>query len=215
MSNAEINPDVPPAAEPVEKVEKKEPPHIDGVDPSLEYVVRELAILDNGVCRVAVPRCPRCGKPHYGTRAAAYRKPSPPWTHWFICPETHEPVSLYVAVDGSDDGRSAGAGAIGAAMSRSVVAHPRGLEIDRTVIEHMFDAQASGQWLAAVFYVQGGRLQMHRRTANFPREDLMRAVDLLRDNLAGEVGPPPLKELPAAVGDGEQIEPVVKLFGEG
>lgn len=142
------------------------------------------------VPRVAVPHCPRCSHAHYGIQVNEYTHSSPPWTHWFICPELNEPVSLYVVTDGSG----------------------AGLEIDRQIVEQMFDAQAAGQWMSAIFYVKSGRLLMHRRTAGFPRGDLAAAVDMLRDNLQEEIGPPPLMELPPATKDGEELEPVFRLF---
>lgn len=46
-----------------------------------------------------IPECPRCGKKHANLHAVPFGiaplMDDQMWSHWAMCPETHEPVMLH------------------------------------------------------------------------------------------------------------------------
>lgn len=54
-----------------------------------------------------------------------------------------------------------------------------------TALEH---AVESGHYMVAVFTLNGDRVQLYRKTEEFPREDFDTAIDLLERDLRKERG---------------------------
>lgn len=136
-----------------------------------------------------VRHCPVCDGMHNGLPVTAFAKQTPPWTHWFTCPTTGDPVPLTLVMMSPD----------------------RGIEINNVLIRALVHAQSTNAYMVAIFRVEDGQIKLDRTTHNFPTGDFVNCVTLLRQDLDREMGPPqqtiPLQ--PAV-----NPNPVINLFGE-
>jgi hypothetical protein len=134
--------------------------------------------------------CYSCGERHEGVTLHAFNKPIEPWTHWYTCPDSGDPVTL--SVDGK---------------------HAAPVERVRRVVTDIERAAQVGRWLACIFFVEEGpRRGELITTLLWNQEDFPHAVyencqDLLAKECAKHGGlPAPVAPLPRANG------PLSKLF---
>ena len=136
-----------------------------------------------------VRHCPVCDAIHNGVPVHAFTKQTPPWTHWYACPTTGDPVPLTLVMMSTD----------------------RGIEINNVLIRALVRAQSTNAYMVAVYRVEDGQIKLDRTTHNFPTGDFVNCVTLLRQDLDRETGPPQQSiPLQAAVNP----NPVINLFGE-
>ena len=135
--------------------------------------------------RITIESCSVCGKRHKGVELRELSQKRTPWTHFYTCPETSDPVLTYLAT--RDDGTF-------------ITPH-------QDLIDSMVDAEKVGNIMGIVFRRKGGKIEMQRVTKNFDREDFGKCLDMFKDYI-DEHGMPQKKELPEA----EPPRPAVNLF---
>jgi hypothetical protein len=146
---------------------------------------------------VNVVECPSCGGLHETCYLKSLKTPSPPWTHWFQCPVTKDPVM--VTLD-------------------TKTTPPE--EINNAIVRSLVRAQQSTRYLAAIFRMNEQNIVLERISYQFPTsfeqdgktvphtEALPR---LLRTDLEKEAGPPaPIEPLKEAT----DIPQTIDLFGD-
>jgi hypothetical protein len=114
--------------------------------------------------RVRINDCPRCGQSH-DVEVTPYRlsQKRQPYTHWYTCPVTGDPASLNLTLEGE-------------------------VQLDQRVVVALAEAQATGQYMVAIWRVELGQLfRPFWLTGNFPRGDVGTAIDALRQDMAGEM----------------------------
>lgn len=109
--------------------------------------------------------CHSCGQAHADLTAKPFEKANLPWTHWYLCPVTGEPVSL--AVDVEKD---------------------RPVEVNHRIMRDVVQAQATGEMMFVTFRIVNGTVHYERHTSNFPRNKLVEAADLFAKDMAKEAG---------------------------
>jgi len=135
-----------------------------------------------------VRHCPACDGMHHRLPVNPFRRETPPWTHWYACPTTGDPVPLTLVMMSPD----------------------RGIEINNVLIRSLVTAQATNAYMVAVFRVQDGQIKLDRTTQNFPTGDFQNCVTLLRQDLDREIGPPQ-QTIPMAAA--VNPTPAINLFG--
>lgn len=136
-----------------------------------------------------VRHCPVCDGIHNGVPVTAFAKQTPPWTHWFTCPTTGDPVPLTLVMMSAD----------------------RGIEINNVLIRALVHAQSTNAYMVAIFRVDDGQIKLDRTTHNFPTGDFVNCVTLLRQDLDRELGPP---QQTIPLQPSVNPNPVINLFGE-
>lgn len=135
-----------------------------------------------------VHHCGSCDGIHENVPVHPYAKTTPPYTHWFICPTTRDPVPLtLVMMDGK-----------------------RGIEINNAIIHALVQAQKTNAYMVVIYRVEDGLVKLSRTTQNFPTGDFDNSVKALKQDLDKEMGVPaemPMREAPKPT-------PMVNLFGQ-
>lgn len=169
-------------------------------------------VLDARGMRVNINHCGGCDGSHEDIQVNEYARPQGPFTHWFTCPATADPVSL----------------------SLGMLKGGAGLEFSGPVIQELAKAQMAGRYMVIVCYVHAepdasGKfpLTLTRHGHKFPTGDVYPSkeceglVGLLMRNLKDEFGDPqpvemktvaphPLKSLLGRVDEAvKQAEPHV------
>lgn len=133
---------------------------------------------------INIQECGGCGGRHEGLAVQEFSTPRLPWTHWFTCPTTKDPVSVSIIQEG--DAQYA---------------------VDDDVVEQLCKATSTGRMLVGIFSVSEGKVAMWRHmTEGFPYVDLQRCVSMFSEDLA-KLGPPPAAEMETA-----PLPPSVDLF---
>lgn len=123
-----------------------------------------------------VRQCYSCGLSHQDVLMREYVRPKPPWTHWYQCPETGEPVDASV-----------------------VVREGQAVEPDRELCERLSAARDGGGYCLALFTTRANEVTCWFVTREFPRGMLPECQRLLAKHVRDEVGGPPDEgELPHA-----------------
>lgn len=145
------------------------------------------APIDTTGQKLNVTNCPSCDAPHQDLEISSFNKHTPPWTHWFTCPSTGDPVPLTL-----------------------VMVDPKsGIEVNNVIIRNLVHAQQRGAYMVSIFRIEDGQVKLDRTTFNFPTGDFVNCISLLKADLEREIGPPqavPLK-------DADDQAPLVNLFG--
>ncbi len=137
--------------------------------------------------RLNIRQCPSCDGSHDDLQVREYSKPQGPFTHWFTCPNSKDPVSL----------------------SLLMLTSGEGMELNGAVCQALAEAQLAGRWMIAVFTITpDGKLLCRRSTAKFPTGDYDICMNLFRENLQQETGP----AQPAKMADGRP-NPLRSLLG--
>lgn len=143
--------------------------------------------LDTKGSGINIQHCPACDGPHENLELNQFNHDNPPWTHWFSCPTLKDPVPLTLLAIGRD-----------------------GMEIRNDVVLSVARGAQANNYMAAIFRVEGGKLLLERHTQHFDPGNFSKAVELLKQNLEDEVGPP--REQPEQ-DDSQELRPLVNLFG--
>ena len=136
--------------------------------------------------QVKVSQCGSCGESHV-VELTELASPKPPWTHWYVCPNTNDPV-----------------------MASILVRDDRHIEANAKVCNALIEAEVEGNLLAAIFYRRGKHLHLHRICSTFDRDSFKDVIRDLSKDLESEHGPPPKQEMEEA----KQLPAQVQLFGE-
>lgn len=130
---------------------------------------------------LSIVNCYACDARHDGVEFHEYKTPNPPYTHWFICPRTNDPVMLTMVMNTAGDF----------------------VELHNAILRHLLIAQAAGQFLVAVFRIEDNKVKLAWVKHRFPNADIsandgkklgnMLNADLMRD-LGPLVPAGPLKE---------------------
>ena len=141
--------------------------------------------LDTTGQKLNVTQCAACDGPHESLDVQSFKRLTPPWTHWFMCPSTNDPVPLCLVMKDAE----------------------QGIEVSSTIVSKLIQAQVTGSYLVAIVRRNDDKLQLDRVTHNFPTNDFAGAVKLLDDDLTKEVGPPEAGTMQQA-----RPAPLVNLF---
>lgn len=133
--------------------------------------------------------CYSCGQQHENISLHQFSKPNPPWTHWFTCPISGDPVCMTVVLKGETP----------VEQCRKVIA-----DLDRAMI--------AGRYLSAIFYMSAkDRVTLQWVSEDFPHKEYETCQKLLADECAKQGGlPAPVGPLPRA---NPQVFDASKLFG--
>lgn len=171
--------------------------------------------LDARSLGINIHNCGACDGSHECLQVNEYARPLAPFTHWFMCPNTHDPVNLTLGMMKSGEG----------------------LEFHAGIIQDLAKAQIAGRYMVIVCYVDADKdaerrlpLRLVRHSCKFPTGDVYPSkesegfVGLLMRNLKEEFGDPqpvemktvaphPLKSLlgraaEAAVGSADAMHPL-------
>jgi hypothetical protein len=137
--------------------------------------------------QIRIRDCGACGKSHEGVEIKEFSKEHPPWTHWYACPDNSDPVLVTLLVTNSGQ------------------VH----QVKDSVVQHLARAEMAGQYMVAIFYMEGGKQHLQRITWDFPTGEFNRSVDMLNTNLQDEIGPPPQEALTVAASP----QPTISVFG--
>lgn len=130
--------------------------------------------------RASIGNCYACDARHEGIALHEYKTPNPPWTHWFTCPNTGDPVPVTLV------------------QSRGLA-----IEIHNAILRRVMQAQASGSFMVAIFRREpkeptGYTIFLNRETHRFPNDDYEAVIEQFANNLRDELGPMKAKPLPPA-----------------
>jgi hypothetical protein len=140
-----------------------------------------------------IAECPGCGESHEGIQVSSFsvKTAKNPFTHWYTCPTTGDPVCSAV---------------------KSIGKHS--YEIDPEFMRQIMEAMRSGRFLMALFYVKDGsppELTRWWKTKSFPKDDFGTVMRDLQLDLEKEYGGPLPKAMTTA--SKQDIKPLVNLFG--
>ncbi len=179
-------------------------PFFEGLEEQLVAEIEEDKELKQApTMTVRVPKCASCGKEHDGVEVKALATPQKPFTHWFTCPETGDPVPMALLM--VDD-------------QTAVAVHSQ-------ILQGVMRCLLARRYMMAFFRVEQGRIFCDPTVYDdFPNGDFGRAVGLLHKHLCerldrqtldvpGESGLIEQAAKPMAAGPAVLV-PKVKLFGE-
>ncbi len=138
--------------------------------------------------QINVRKCGSCDGPHERVEVHEYVKDQAPYTHWYTCPKTTDPVPTALLHRGDNK------------------VH----EPNLAILKQLVEAEASGEYLVAICFVSKGRLEFRRTTVEFPTAYFTEAVRLLDEDLSKESGPPQKVELVTA----EPAGPKINVFND-
>ena len=120
-------------------------------------------------------KCPRCGEDDEVALLPLTNGGC--FTHYYICPRTHEPVSLTVRVDG--DGAP--------------------IEIDSEIMEYFMEAMRAPGWIMHLSRRKaGGGIAHFRKASNFIHADFPVVLADLRSFCESMINRPKVETLPTA-----------------
>lgn len=138
-------------------------------------------VMDARGLKLAIHHCGGCDGSHEDIQVIEYARPQGPFTHWFNCPATADPVSL----------------------SLGMLKSGAGLEFSGPVLQELAKAQIAGRYMVIICYVHAepgpdGKLglTLTRHGHKFPAGDVYQSkeseglVGLLMRNLREEFGDP-------------------------
>lgn len=121
--------------------------------------------------KLPIEKCPSCGMAHE-EEVKRYSRANSPFTHWFQCPETGDPVSMSLVLD--DDGQP--------------------LQLSDEVITKLISAQRTGRYLVSIFYFdkdspEEQRIQRYYKNEHLPNDELGPCIEWLRECFTKIIGP--------------------------
>lgn len=131
--------------------------------------------------KLSIVNCHACDARHDGIPFHEYKTPNPPYTHWFLCPRTGDPVMVALVQNSAGDF----------------------VELHNNVLRHLLIAQAAGQFLVAVFRIEDNKVKLAWVKHRFPNADITaddgkKIGNMLNADLIRDLGPlmpsGPLKE---------------------
>ena len=140
-----------------------------------------------GAATIDIHVCESCGQQHEGVQLHPYRKQQPPFTHWYGCPETTDPVALTVMVHNGTN-----------------------VQLHSRIMRDILQAQLHGRMMVLVASIpaDGGRQIMHRHCMNYDIHRTKEATDWLHGELQKDQGVLPKPAAPLRPAQN------VQLFGK-
>ena len=142
---------------------------------------------------VPIEKCPSCSGKHELPINTYSRQE--PWTHWFICPDSGDPVNLTLLLDDKEP-----------------------LQLHGELMQHIVKAHHSGEYFVAVFHwdkdaPRGEQCPKWFINQHLPHIEFGGCLDWLKGELAKIVGP---KDVPAIqIADRQDLERLpFNLFGD-
>lgn len=130
-----------------------------------------------------VTRCAACDNRHDNMEMNDYARAPKPFTHWYKCPNTGDPVPV----------------------SLVMLKTGEGMELNGPVCQSLAAAQACGRFLVAIFWHnENGMLTMAFNEEKFPTGDYFETKEhkgvlgMLREQFERNVGTPEQREMQAA-----------------
>ena len=111
--------------------------------------------------KLSFETCGSCGGTHDNIEVAALSHPKSPWTHYYICPKSSDPCMVSIVQRGDSFE-----------------------EINRKIVESIIEGESRGSFVAAIFFVKNGEMQLHRHAFNF---DINRGADQCAQMLAANM----------------------------
>lgn len=141
-----------------------------------------------------IEKCPSC-KGQHELEIKRYHRRNSPYTHWFQCPETDDPVSMSLVLD--DSGRP--------------------MQLSNEIIKQLIAAHRTGRYLVTIFHFdkdapEKERIGQFYKNEHFPNDEFGPMLKTLREWFSKLVGPqnPQIKEA-----NPESVERLpFNLFGE-
>jgi hypothetical protein len=140
--------------------------------------------------KIDIKVCGSCRGKHEGVAVVSFANKNAPWTHWYACPKTGDPVPT------------------GLYIRNGVIS-----ELSGKVIDSLVAAEHAGTFLYFCFYpdhLDPTKLQLDRVGWNFSEKHYEHCIEQITKNLRQETHAPEpakLKEVPPPV-------PAVQMFGK-
>ena len=113
-----------------------------------------------GTALIQVRMCYSCNGQHDALDCEAYHRPNPPFTHWYTCPVTRDPVPVTL-------------------VACNNVQH----ELHNRVMQDVFERQGQ-PCLFATFYVnREGGVTVNTHTVDWPHTKLAETLEAMRKNI--------------------------------
>jgi hypothetical protein len=113
---------------------------------------------------IKIAKCPSCGREHLNRPVTLLATPQPPFTHWYTCPETGDPVS----------------------MSLFMVDDQTAVAVPNQILQRVLRCLLSKRWMIACFRVEGGRVWLEPDPVlfhDFPNGDFGVSIGMLYDSI--------------------------------
>lgn len=163
-------------------------PPRDGLQAETPLQRSQVAKMDARGVPFNISKCGACDGSHEHLTIMEYARQPGPFSHWFVCPNTGDPVNVTLGTLPSGEG----------------------LEFNGAVIQDLAKAQMAGRYMAIICYVEAepdanGKfpLRLVRHGCKFPSGDVYQSkeceglVGLLMRNLKEEFGDPQPVEMKA------------------
>ena len=105
---------------------------------------------------LSIRQCSACDGSHEEIKVTEYSRPAGPFTHWFMCPTTLDPVNLSLLALRSGEG----------------------LELNGALCQFLATAQIAGRYCVAVCWIdQDNKIQVAKSSWRFPTGDYFQTKD--------------------------------------
>lgn len=129
-----------------------------------------------GGATIQIRMCYSCNGQHDDLDVRPYHRPNPPFTHWYTCPVTDDPVPLSLVVCNN-------------------VQH----ELHHKLMQEVFERQGK-PFMFAMFYPTLDGVTVNVHPSDFPNGAWLQALAAFEKNMRSRVPPPPAP-LPAVAAD--------------
>lgn len=130
-----------------------------------------------GGATIQIRMCYSCNGQHDELPVTEYHRPNPPFTHWYTCPITNDPVPLTLVVCNN-------------------IQH----ELHHRIMQEVFERQGK-PFMFAMFYPNlDGGVTVNVHPSDFPNTGWLQALAAFEKNMRSRVPPPPAP-LPAVPAD--------------
>jgi len=139
---------------------------------------------------VSIRMCGACGSRHDKVQVVDFVRKNPPWTHWYGCPETGDPVPICIKMHG-----------------------PNVVEVSNRLTDIMVRAEAAGSFMFMVWFVDPDnpdKLNLDRVRYNLSPDHDATVKRMFLENLGFDIEEIVVRELPPA----SEPVPSIDLFGD-
>jgi hypothetical protein len=138
-------------------------------------VVDSVAVLREPDLHMNIGQCYACKGRHDNIPLHEYRTISPPYTHWYTCPKTNDPVPCTFLVRNGVN-----------------------LQVNEDILTKLAQAQQTGKYLVIIAREEDNKIHYERIAENMHSKWFMNIAKQTADDMEKSSGPPPAAEMPQA-----------------